>query len=37
MLEEVQPAGKRAMPAGDFARGHPDWVGSMLGAGASDR
>jgi methionyl-tRNA formyltransferase len=32
VLEEVQPPGKRAMPAEDFARGHPDWVGSVLGA-----
>jgi methionyl-tRNA formyltransferase len=37
VLEEVQPAGKRAMPAGDFARGHPDWVGSVLGASAGAR
>jgi methionyl-tRNA formyltransferase len=36
-LEEVQPPGKRAMPAEDFARGHPDWVGSVLGTNAGDR
>lgn len=30
ILEVVQPAGKRAMPAEDFARGHPDWLGSAL-------
>jgi methionyl-tRNA formyltransferase len=36
VLEAVQPSGKRAMPAEDFARGHPDWVGSVLGASAGD-
>jgi methionyl-tRNA formyltransferase len=30
-LEAVQPPGKRAMPAEDFARGHPAWIGSVLG------
>jgi methionyl-tRNA formyltransferase len=32
LLEEVQLPGKRAMPAEDFARGRPDWIGSVLGA-----
>ncbi|WP_374686850.1 methionyl-tRNA formyltransferase [Promineifilum sp.] len=32
-LEEVQLAGKRAMPAEEFARGRPEWVGGVLGAG----
>jgi methionyl-tRNA formyltransferase len=31
LLEEVQPPGKRTMPAEDFARGHPGWVGGVLG------
>lgn len=31
-LLEVQPAGKRAMPAADFANGAPGFVGSALGA-----
>lgn len=30
-LETVQLAGKRAMPAGDFVRGHPDFIGAVLG------
>jgi methionyl-tRNA formyltransferase len=30
-LEAVQPPGKRAMPAEDFAHGHPAWIGSVLG------
>lgn len=35
LLEEVQPPGKRPMPAVDFARGRPDFVGSVLGAPAA--
>jgi methionyl-tRNA formyltransferase len=31
LLDEVQLSGKRAMPAADFARGRPDWIGSVLG------
>jgi methionyl-tRNA formyltransferase len=31
LLDEVQLAGKRAMPAGDFARGRPEFAGSILG------
>lgn len=31
LLETVQPAGKRAMPAADFARGHRDFIGTVLG------
>jgi methionyl-tRNA formyltransferase len=31
LVEEVQAPGKRAMPAVDFANGHPDWVGSVMG------
>lgn len=31
LLQEIQPAGKRAMPAPDFARGARDFVGSRLG------
>jgi methionyl-tRNA formyltransferase len=31
VLEEVQPSGKRAMSPEDFARGHPAWVGSVIG------
>lgn len=31
LLEEVQPPGKRPMPAADFARGRPDFFGSTLG------
>ncbi len=31
LLEEVQLPGKRAMPAGDFARGRPEWIGAVLG------
>ena len=31
-LEEVQLAGKRAMAAAEFARGRPEFVGSVLGA-----
>ncbi len=34
LLEEVQPPGKRAMPAEDFARGRPGWIGTLLGASA---
>ena len=30
-LEEVQLAGKRAMAAAEFARGRPEFVGSLLG------
>jgi methionyl-tRNA formyltransferase len=30
-LDEVQLAGKRAMPAEAFARGRPEWIGSILG------
>jgi len=29
--EEIQLPGKRGMPADDFARGHPDFIGSDLG------
>jgi methionyl-tRNA formyltransferase len=32
-LDEVQLAGKRAMPAEEFARGRPEFAGSVLGAG----
>ena len=32
LLEEVQLSGKRAMPAGEFVRGRPDWIGATLGA-----
>ena len=32
LLDEVQLAGKRALPADEFARGRPDWIGSILGA-----
>lgn len=32
-LAEVQLAGKRAMPAAEFVRGRPEFVGSLLGAG----
>ncbi len=35
LLEAVQPPGKRPMPAVDFARGRPDFVGSVLGAPAA--
>jgi len=31
LLDEVQPAGKRAMTAAEFARGRPEFVGSVLG------
>ena len=31
LLEEVQLPGKRAMTAGDFARGRPEWIGAVLG------
>jgi methionyl-tRNA formyltransferase len=31
LLEEVQPAGKRAMPIQNFLNGAPDFVGSRLG------
>lgn len=31
LLETVQPAGKRAMSAADFARGHRDFIGAVLG------
>ena len=31
LLDEVQPAGKRAMTATAFARGRPEFVGSVLG------
>lgn len=31
LLDEVQLPGKRALPAAEFARGRPDWVGSVLG------
>ena len=30
-VEEVLVPGKRAMPAADFANGHPEWVGSVMG------
>lgn len=30
-LDELQPAGKRSMPAVDFARGRPNFAGSLLG------
>jgi methionyl-tRNA formyltransferase len=30
-LQQVQPAGKRAMPIEDFLRGRPDFVGAILG------
>lgn len=30
VLEEVQPPGKRPMPATDFVRGRPDFVGAFL-------
>jgi methionyl-tRNA formyltransferase len=30
-LLEVQPSGKRPMPAADFARGARDFIGSRLG------
>ena len=33
LLDEVQLAGKRAMPAEEFARGRPEFAGSVLGAG----
>jgi len=33
VLDEVQLAGKRAMPAEEFARGRPEWIGGVLGAG----
>jgi len=33
-LREVQPEGKRAMSAADFARGQPSFTGSVLGAQA---
>ena len=32
LLDEVQPPGKRPMPAADFARGRPDFLGAVLGA-----
>jgi methionyl-tRNA formyltransferase len=32
LLDEVQLAGKRAMSAAEFARGRPEFVGSVLGA-----
>ncbi len=32
ILEIVQLAGKRAMSAADFVRGHPDFVGALLGS-----
>jgi len=31
LLEEVQLPGKRAMPAADFVRGRPEWIGTVLG------
>ncbi|MCW5846836.1 MAG: methionyl-tRNA formyltransferase [Anaerolineae bacterium] len=31
LLETVQLAGKRAMAAGDFVRGRPDFIGAILG------
>ncbi len=31
LLEELQPSGKEPMSARDFANGHPDFVGSVLG------
>lgn len=30
VLEQIQPAGRRAMPVADFARGHTDFVGTIL-------
>jgi methionyl-tRNA formyltransferase len=30
-LEQVQLAGRAAMPAGDFVRGHPAFAGARLG------
>jgi len=30
LLEEIQPSGKEAMPARDFANGHPDFIGGIL-------
>ncbi len=30
-LDEVQPAGKRAMSAADFVRGRPEFIGARLG------
>jgi methionyl-tRNA formyltransferase len=30
-LEKIQLAGKKVMKAADFARGRPDFVGSILG------
>ncbi len=32
LLDEVQPPGKRPMPAADFARGRADFMGTVLGA-----
>lgn len=32
LLDEVQPPGKRPMPAADFARGRADFIGTVLGA-----
>lgn len=31
LLQQIQLAGKRAMPISDFLRGHPDFIGSTLG------
>jgi methionyl-tRNA formyltransferase len=31
-LAEIQPEGKRVMPAADFARGQPAFIGSILGS-----
>lgn len=31
LLEELQPSGKEPMSARDFANGHPDFIGSILG------
>ena len=31
LLQQVQLAGKRATPVGDFLHGHPDFIGSKLG------
>lgn len=31
VLEKIQLAGKRAMQAVDFARGRPEFIGSVLG------
>lgn len=31
LLDEVQLAGRRPLLAGEFARGRPDWIGSVLG------